>query len=192
MRAFLMHVGNPGNVDIEWTVTKRRNRSEILAKLSAEAPERRYFETDSLLQKQFADGSFNCWGVPENASPAFRRTEVGDVVLFAPTIGNSIHHDGGIHQLGIVKAKCPVRCHDASRILWPRTPDNRLFPWLFFFETEGGYRGWSDFLEDIGYAPNWDPRGYYRSIGSNRFSKWGGEYGYLDFLRKRSGFRFLR
>lgn len=184
-----MHVGHPGNVDIEYTVTKRRNRSEIFTKLPARAPERRYFEHDAELQAKFSDGSFNCWSVPGNAEPAFHRTEVGDLVMFAPWIGI---HDGGIHQLGIVKAKCPLRCHDASRVLWPNTPDNRLYPWLFFFETEGGYRGWFEFLEDLGYAANWDPRGWYRSIGANRFSKWGGEYGYLDFLRKSCGFRLLK
>lgn len=184
-----MHVGNPGNVDIEYTVTKRRSRTEVLSKLTPTAPERSYFESDSLFQKQFADGSFNCWGIPEKASPAFQRTNIGDLVLFAPTIGNN---DGGIHQIGIVKAKCPLRCHEASRILWTNTPENRLFPWLFFFKTEVGFRSWSDFLEDIGYAKNWDPLGYYRPIGSNRFSKWGNEDGYLDFLRNRSGFCLLK
>jgi hypothetical protein len=71
MRAFLMHVGNPGNVDIEYTVTKRQSRTEVLSKLTPTAPERSYFESDSLFQKQFADGSFNCWGFLKKPAQRF-------------------------------------------------------------------------------------------------------------------------
>lgn len=188
MKVFIMHVGHPGNVDIDWTVTQHRTFNEVLSQLPTDAPERKYFEADPTLRAAFPQGYFNCWGVPSNAEPSFNKTDIGDLVLIIPWIGS---HDGGIHQLGIVNAKCPVRAYHASRILWPQTPNARLFPWLFFFHTEVGYRGWFDFLDDVGIAANWDPRGWYRPIALHRFARWGGPQGYLRFLRQQCGFRPL-
>jgi hypothetical protein len=125
-------------------------------------------------------------GVPQRAQPSFAKTEVGDLVLFVPWIGI---HDGGIRQVGIVRARCPVRCYDASRILWPDTPNDRLFPYLFFFNTEIGFRGWFSFLEDTGISERWHPRGWYREIGAKRFDRWGGPAGYLKFRREDCGFK---
>src|SRR5437016_5612121 len=114
MQAFLMHVGYPGNVDIPFTVTQRRTISELLEKLPPDAEERPYFERNQQLRAAFPGGCFHCWGVPSGAEPAFRRTEIGDLVLFAPHIGI---HDGGIYQIGVVKALCPDRAYHASAIL---------------------------------------------------------------------------
>ncbi|MBW1917665.1 MAG: hypothetical protein JRI57_06540 [Deltaproteobacteria bacterium] len=188
MQVFIMHVGHPGNVDIDYTVTRQRNIREILDKLPKDAPERHYFENDSTLHSAFPNGSFNCWGVPPHAEPAFGETRLGDLILIIPQIGI---HDGGIHQIGIVKAKAPLRCYNASRILWPRTPRQRLFPFIFFFTTEIGFRGWFEFLEDLGYNPRWNPRGWYKRLDFNRFAHWGGPEGYLNFLRTECGFRLL-
>ena len=112
-----MYVGHPGHVDIPYTVTKRRTVTEVLDGLSVDAPERAFFEVnleflDAFPEflDAFPDGQFHCWGIPPRAKPAFEDTNVGDLILFAPWIGI---HDGGIHQLGIVKAKCPkqlLRC----------------------------------------------------------------------------------
>ena len=184
MQPFIMHVGHPGNIDIKFTVTRERSAGELLSRLSATAPERSYFESSSFKQA-FPSGRFNCWGVPSKALPAFNQTKVGDAVFFAPWIGI---HKGGIHQLGIVKAKCPVPGLAASRLLWPETPDARLFPLLFFFNSEVGYRGWFEFLEDLGYKSNWSPRGYYRRLDAERFSNFGGVRGYVEHLRKDHGF----
>jgi hypothetical protein len=189
MQIFIMHVGRPGNVDIDWTVTQHRNLDEVLSKLPHGAVERSYFEADPKLHEAYPDGRFNCWGVPNNAEPSFRRTRVGDVVLMIPSIGVD---DGGIRQLGVVDAICPHRAWEASRILWPKTPHERLFPFIFFFRTEVGYRSWPDFLEDVGIQPNWDPRGWYRPIATRRFGRWGGPPGYLCFLRDKCGFVPLR
>jgi|SRR5208282_853055 len=117
----------------------------------------------------------------------FEETEIGDLVLFVPLIGI---HNGGVQQIGIVKAKCPFESYKASRILWPDTPDQRLFPYLFFFDTEVGFRGWFEFLEDIGFSERWNPRGYYRKILSRHFDRWGGPEGYLRVLRTQHGHRF--
>lgn len=184
-----MHVGHPGNVDIGWTVTRTRTFNEITSALPEKAPERVFFETDPTLRTAFENGQFSCWGVPAAAEPSFRKTEIGDLVLMIPTISGC---DGGIHQLGIVKAKYPSRAYDASRILWPETPNDRLFPYLFFFHTEIGFREWGEFLEDVGIAQNWDPRGWYRAIALRRFTRWGGPQGYYRFLREKCGFRPLQ
>lgn len=180
-----MHVGHPGHVDIRYTVTRKRRIDEMLSELPADAPERAYFVSDAELRSQFPSGEFNCWGVPPRAEPAFRKTEIGDLVLFAPWIGI---HDGGIHHLGIVKAKCPDRALIASQVLWPDTPHDRLYPWLFFFDTETGNRPWFEFLSDLGYKDNWQPRGWYRRLADPRFRRWGGPQGYLDYLRTKAGF----
>jgi hypothetical protein len=189
MQAFLMHVGHPGNIDIAFTVTRERRVSELMDALPDTAAEKSFSASDPILHGAFPDGKFHCWGIPGNAEPRFRQTEVGDLVLFAPQIGI---HDGGIHHLGIVRAKCPVRALAASQILWPETPHDRLYPLLFFFRTESGVRGWYDFLADLGYKENWNPLGWYRHIADSRFSRWGGPEGYLRFLRDECGFRAHR
>jgi 5-methylcytosine-specific restriction enzyme A len=185
MNAFLAHVGKPGNIDIGYTVTRRRSFAEVVSKLPRSAPEGYYFASDVDLHAAFPHGTFNCWGVPNGAERVFGRMEVGDLVLIAPTIGV----DGGIKQIGVVKAICPIRCYDASQILWPKTPREKLFPLIWFFDAEVGFRSWSDFLVDIGYKQNFDPRGKFLSIRGERFDKWGGVNGYLRTLRLSYGFR---
>lgn len=183
-----MHVGHPGNIDIKYTVTRQRSVDELIEKLPSNSPELSYFKSDPNFHKAFPNGKFNCWGIPGRAEPRFLETNPGDLVLIIPHIGI---HDGGIHQLGIVKAKCPVRCYEASKILWPDTPHDKLFPFIFFFDTEEGFRDWFGFLEDIDIKSNWDPRGYYRRIATHRFDKWGGPEGYLNYLRKQFAFKSL-
>ncbi|MGI8926372.1 MAG: hypothetical protein ACR2HN_06965 [Tepidiformaceae bacterium] len=186
MEVFLQHVGSPGNHDIAFTVTKRRDIDDVAQSLPPDAPERPWFEGQSL-RNAFPGGSFNCWGVPPGAEPRFRATNVGDLVLFFPQAGVN----GALEQIGVIKALCPVQCWDASRVLWPSTPGDRLFPHVFFFKTEIGYREWSSFLDDVDYSPDWDPRGWYRRIASRRLHKWGGAEGYLSFLRGSCGFHTI-
>jgi len=188
MQIFIMHIGYPGNVDVKYTVTRLRTIPEILAALPPNAPEVDYFRSDPILHAAFPDGRFNCWGVPRRAEPSFSQTEVGDVVLIIPWIGL---HGGGVQQIGVVKAKCPFECYAASRILWPDTPYDRLYPYLFFFDTEVGFRMWFEFLGDVGIQETWNPRGWYKRIASWRFDKWGGPEGYLHVLRTQHGFRSL-
>lgn len=181
-----MHVGHPGHVDIPFTVTRRRSANEILSAIGKDAPERRFFESDKSFWEAFPDGQFHCWGIPPKAEPAFHDTRVGDLILFAPWIGV---HGGGIHQLGVVKAKCPAAASEASKVLWPKTPHARPYPWLLFFDAEVGERDWYDFLDDIGYGERWNPRGWYRRLTKAQFGQWKGTDGYLAFLRRECGFR---
>ena len=183
MDVFIMHVGKRGSIDLDHTVTKSRSVGEILDQLPVDATERGFFESN-ILASCFPNGTFNCWGAPVKAEPSFRKTKIGDLVLFAPEIGL----EGGIEHIGIVKAVCPIQCYEASRILWPETPDERLFPWLFFFNTESGHVPWDRFLAELSIAGNWSPRGWYKPIAGRRFLSWGGGEGYLRHLR--SSFKF--
>ena len=115
MNIFIMHVGSPGNIDIEYTVTRKRSIKEMVEKIPLSAPERAYFENDKELNSAFPNGEFNCWGVPSRAEPSFRKTNVGDLVLMIPEIGSS--EDSGIQQIGIVKAKYNEKAIDASKVL---------------------------------------------------------------------------
>jgi hypothetical protein len=186
MQVFIMHVGHPGNVDIEYTVTRKRTIQELIEGLSEDSEEQRYFKNNVAFSKSFPCGKFNCWGVPINAEPSFRKTMVGDLILIIPWIGI---HDGGVHHIGIVKHICHIRCYNSSRILWPNSPDDRRFPFIFFFDTETGFRPWFEFLDDLKYDANWNPQGWYRRVAANRFNHFGGPEGYLTFLREKIGFR---
>jgi hypothetical protein len=178
MNFFTMHVGNPGNVDLDYTVSRACAIDGILKSLSSDAPERTFFASKPFLDA-FPAGTFNCWGVPERALPTFEKTKIGDVVLFIPEIGAN----GAVEFIGQVKAICRVRGYQASRLLWPSTPDDRLFPWLFFFDTERCYVPWERFLDEMGYKENWNPRGYYRTLAASHLERWGGPQGYLRRLR---------
>lgn len=179
-----MHVGHRNCIDIDFTMKRRRSFDEVVAKLP-DGPERDFFGNDNHLHSAFPDGTFHCWGIPSRALPAFNETAVGDAVLFAPWIGV---HQGGIYYVGIIKAICELECWQASRILWPSTPDDRPFPYIFFFDTEVGYLDWYRFLDDMGYSHRWNPHGWYRRIDSSRFASYGGVRGYVEYLRKDVGF----
>jgi hypothetical protein len=186
MNVFIMHVGHTNVIDIDYTMKRRRKIQEILEVLPDEAPERAYFAKDKALHTAFPDGTFNCWGVPPKARPAFNKTEIGDLVLFAPWIGV---HDGGFYYIGVVRAICPHDCWHATKALWPQTPERRPFPLLFFFDTEFGFYDWYRFLDDVGISHRWHPRGYYRRIQPARFAEFGGGGGYLDHIRREGKFR---
>lgn len=185
MNVFLMHIGSPGNIDVEYTISKKRTRAEMLGSLPPGSVEEPYFRSDPTFMKAFPSGEFNCWGVSPKALPRIKETQIGDLVLFFPTAGQN---NGALEYIGVVKAKAEMECWEASKILWPKTPHQRPFPFIFFFDSEAGNQYWLDFLVDIGYSPDWDPRGYYRRIGDRRFLKWGGPGGYLAYLRNQLGF----
>jgi hypothetical protein len=184
-QAFLMHVGAPGSIDVDYTLRRRRTMAEVLKKLPPRSHEWDYFYGDAELNRAFPDRTFNGWGVPARAAFSFDRTEVGDLVLFAPTAGAR----GAVTHAAIVKAKCPYRCQAASRVLWPRSPDFEVYPLLFFFDAEEGVRGWGDFTRDLGIRPGWNPHGWYRKNVTEKFDRFGGPGGYLRFLRDECGFR---
>jgi TIR domain-containing protein len=184
--AFIMHAAAKGEVNIEYTVTRKRSLKELVRALPSDSQEHEYFSTTPALLNAFPDYRFNCWGVSRHAAPSFDQTEIGDLVLFL----GRLHEDAAIGQIGIVKVKCPIECPIASRILWPKADPTKSYPLLFFFDTEVGHRSWAEFTADIG-MPGWNPRGWYKKIGTHRFEAYGGVKGYLRFLRSACGFRRL-
>lgn len=185
-RAFIMHAARRGEVNLKYTVANRRRFSEIVDALPEGSQEREYFEKDVDLHRSFPSPQFNCWGVPSKAEPSFNQTEVGDLVLFVGTLGD----DTAIEHIGVVRAKCPFPCHDSSHVLWPEAEEGKAYPLLFFFDTEIGRLPWEQFCKDIG-MPGFNPRGWYRKIGTERFHDLGGPAGYLNTLRTTYGFRPL-
>jgi hypothetical protein len=185
-QAFIMHAAAKGEVNLEYTVTRKRSLKELVRALPVDSDEHEYFSTTTALINAFPDDRFNCWGVPRHAAPSFDRTEIGDLVLFV----GRLNEDAAVRQIGVVKVKCPIECPIASRILWPEADPAKSYPLLFFFDTEVGYRSWRDFTAEIG-IPGYNPRGWYKQIGTHRFEAYGGVTGYLRFLRSACGFRPL-
>jgi hypothetical protein len=186
MQAFIQHVGSPGNVDVPYTIGAQRSIAEMLRLLPASAPERKYFQSDPMLKAAFPNGSFNCWGVPPGAQSRFAETNIGDLILVLPRAGMN----GALEHVGLVLAKCPLDAWNASRILWPATASRGLlYPHIFFFDSESGFRYWSDFVSDLSFDENWNPKGWYRRVADWRFDRWGGPQGYLQFLRRNCGFK---
>ena len=184
MQAFVQHVGKNNLRHISDTVTKRLQIAEILHRMPDSVPEREFFEKADNLPKSFPDGTFNCWALPGRAKARWQEMNIGDVVLFVPSL------NAGVQYLGIVKEICPVESHEASKILWPHADDpGRLYPYLFFFETEIGYREWAQFLKELGYAPNYNPRGYFFKLKEDRFEHWDGVESYLHTIRLEGGFK---
>ena len=180
MEIFYQHVGLRWQKDIDRTISRNRSVTELLTGLPSNAPERPYFETDQALQNAFPNGNFNCWGVPSGAKPSFDRTHIGDLVLFLPKGGP---YGSPLEHIGIVKAICPVECWEASKLLWHwPDPISRFFPYLFFFDTESGYRSWDQFTSDLGMGPKWNPRGMYKRFLPSHFKN--GAEGYLKLLRQ--------
>jgi hypothetical protein len=189
MQAFLQHVGHQNQQHLADTVTTLRTIDELRLAIPPAAVERSFFDRSGQLGNAFPNGVFNCWGLMARAEARFKELQVGDLVLMVPHIGI---HGGGVQQLGVVKLKCPVRCYEASRLLWPNIEDtSKLYPFLFFFDTELGFRNWYRFLEDLGYDEKFNPRGYFLRIDPDRFDRWGGVEGYLAFLRSNCDFKPL-
>jgi len=106
MNVFLMHIGDPGNIDVGYTIARKRTTTEMLAGLQAGSREEQFFRSDPGFAKGFPKGEFNCWGVPPKALPRMRETQVGDLVLFFPRAGQN----GALEYIGVVKAKCDFEC----------------------------------------------------------------------------------
>ena len=106
MQVFLMHVGHPGHIDIDYTIKRQRSSGEILKNIPRDSPERDFFENGPAFSTAFPTGNFHCWGVPPKAKPAFEDTNVGDLILFAPWIGIQ---KGGNSSFGNCESEVPEK-----------------------------------------------------------------------------------
>jgi 5-methylcytosine-specific restriction protein A len=174
MKLFYHHVGKVGSQeDFKKTVFKRVPIS-ILNTIPPTEPYRN--DIIQSVRAAFPDGSFNCWGVPSGADSVVRRLEVGDAVLLVETVGEF----GNIPVLGIVSAfwKCQLR--DLSEALWGESK----YPYVFFFNTETIDLTWEQFLNDVGFKENFNPRGKFYSVKDKSLDSFGGVSKYVDHLRQ--------
>ena len=103
---------------------------------------------------------------------------VGDAVLLVET---ATELGGNIPALGQVKTFIRHEFPSLSFSLW----GNSHFPYIFFFETEPLEFQWNEFLSDVGYAPNWDPRGRFYSVSDEKLVKLGGAEKYVEQIRRK-------
>ncbi len=183
VNSFLAHIGERNAVDLDYTLAQRRSISDVIRKLPC-GQERSYFESAGL-RDAFPDGKFNVWGVPIGARAPFERTKRGDVVFFAP----SVSRDGGcLLYAGVVKLAPRIDFPKASRILWPES-GFVVYPHLFFLDAEAGVISWFDFMCDICYAPEWNPKGWYVRLDRPAYRGTRDPMAYLDYLRASHGFK---
>jgi len=184
VNTFLAHLGAGTSIDLDYTLRQSRLIRDVVRSLPRGSEERAYFESDRM-QKAFPDGTFNVWGVPAGAKEPFDRTNLGDVVLFSP----SVSRDGGcVLFFGIVKLVPRMEFPKASRVLW-RESGPMVYPHLFFFDAEIGMITWYNFMRDIGYSPDWNPRGWYVRLDRPAYRGTHNVFSYLDHLRTNAHFK---
>lgn len=173
MRLFYHHVGEPGATrDFPKTVFSRIPLSVV----DGSIPDGDANKAALLMQLKsaFPDGTFNCWGVPSGAGFVIRTMTPGDVVLLI----ESIRLAGSIPALAQVLIFQPVPFPTLSEALW----GDERYPYIFFFNTTKITLAWLDFLEHVGYKPRLNPRGQFLVVGDDRWEKYGGAEGYVDWL----------
>jgi hypothetical protein len=173
MHFYYHHVGVEGAAeDFPKTVFTERSIRTVREHISDSVPQKQPLIGN--LESVFPAGRFNCWGVPSGASTVMGNLESGDAVLLIVTTGE----DGAIPALCRVECYYPVELRGLSRAFW----GNEKYPYIFFFETIPLSLTWGEFLYHTGYEPNYDPRGKFLSIASDRLSSFGGPEGYFSFL----------
>ena len=98
-----------------------------------------------------------------------RNLQVGDAVLLVERAGEF----GNIPALGVVEAFWKIQRRELSRALWGESK----YPYVFFFHTRKIDLSWPQFVEDVGFKPNFDPRGKFYSVATKRLESFGGPAG---------------
>jgi hypothetical protein len=180
MKLYYHHVGKKGaEEDFKKTVFARVPISLVESSIPDNEPFKALLLSE--LNEKFPIGSFNCWGVPGGAASVIQNLSVGDAVLLVET---ATVFGGNIPALCFVKTFIRHELPQLSYALW----GNSHFPYIFFFETEPLEFEWNEFISDLGYAPNFDPRGKFYSVADDKLAKLGGVRGYIEKIRqKQSG-----
>jgi len=89
--------------------------------------------------------------------------------------------DGLIRAVVNVKVYTHIELEGLSKAVW----GSLRFPYIFFFDrpTNSTTIRWSDFRKQMGFAENYNPAGRFHVITPDRLARYGGEHGYMDFLR---------
>jgi hypothetical protein len=174
MRLFFHHVGQAGaNEDFKKTVYKEVSIETVESNIPTHDLLRG--EILQVLQTQFPSGLFNCWGVPAGARSVIRQLATDDFVLLV----ESATEYGDVPILCHVRAFWPHELRNLSLALWR----NDKYPYIFFFRTEKLTLSWPELREHLGYRHNFDPRGNFYSVASNRLDDFGGVEAYVEGLR---------
>ena len=166
MNLFLHYVGRPGaSRDFPKTVFTDRPTSLVFERVPDTHPQKGYLL--SRLGAAFPEGRWNCWGVPDGASPAIGALAEGDVFLLMIS-----HADRGpIPALGVVEVYVPQRFPALSKALW----GDRGFPYIFFFRTQSLDLTWPELRHKLGYNENYKgPIGQVQRINEDRVGEAGG------------------
>jgi hypothetical protein len=88
-----------------------------------------------------------------------------------------------------IPALCHVQCYwkeslpELSQALW----DDNKFPYIFFFDTEQIDFTWTQFVHDLQYSENYDPRGLIQSVSAEKLIPLGGAEQYVQYVRQKYG-----
>ena len=175
MNIFFHHVGEKGaKEDFPKTVFSSKGISIINESPKAIKDSNR--EVVPLITKIFPSGEFNCWGIPSGAEKVFKKINLDDVFLLV----ESVHWPTGIiPAMGEVKFIFYEPQPELSRLLW----GDEHFPFIFLFKTEKINLSWFQFMKDISYSENFDPRGHVYRVSDGRFSTFGGPRSYVNHIR---------
>lgn len=175
MKLFYHHVGQIGATeDFKKTIFSKKPISLVENSIPDTEPIKNVILEK--LRSNFPSGDFNCWGVPGGADIVIRNLERGDVVLLV----ESANIKGEIPVLCDVKVFERYELPDLSYALW----GNQKYPYIFFFDTEKLNYMWIEFLEDLKYSENFDPRGKFYKVADDRLSTFGGIEDFVIYLRK--------
>lgn len=176
MRTFFHHVGDKGSSsDFPKTLYKNILITEIQDSIPEENSGK--YHLISQLNAAFPDGKMNCWGVPYKAHRVINNLNVGDLVLLV----KSLHMPGEIPAMCIVKVFVKFKLPELSYTLW----GDEKYPYIFFFKTEEINLTWLELTDYLNYASNYDPRGTFCFVAENKLKRWGGSYGFYEYLQKR-------
>lgn len=175
MQLFFHHVGKHGAAeDFPKTVYRRIPITVVEDHVPNEVDSKKQLLDE--LQGNFPDGWFNCWGVPTGASPVIRNLTAGDCVLLLETTAE----EGPIPALCLVKSFPKMMLPALSQQLW----GDAGFPYIFFFATTLLNYNWQQFCADVGYKPNYDPRGHFQKVADSKIlgGGWDGVSAFVTYL----------
>lgn len=173
MRLYYHHVGLKGATeDFKKTVFSSVPISIIQTAVNDESTHKA--EMIEVLRANFPDGKFNCWGVPSGASNVINNLKEGDTVLLVESTGT----DGRVPVLCKVIGFWKDELKVLSKALW----GSEQFPYIFFFHTQRMVLTWDEFRDQLGYSPNFDPRGKFYSVADSKLESLGGPERYTNFL----------
>lgn len=169
MQIFFHHVGKEGaEKDFPKTVYSSISIIQVISLIPDNLPY--YSKIFQELSSIFPDGHCNCWGVPSGATRIITKLKKGDAIFLVESISASIHENGNVPVLGIIKYFLPEEIPYLSKILWGELN----FPYIFFFKTLRLNLTWNKFLEIINYKTNFNPNGMVYKISDSRLDELGG------------------